>query len=646
MEPVLTFGSIRLPAGGFGSKSALPDLLPSFNIQNRDRSDLPEEEGVYVGYGRVENVFPYTRRKGYTRTLETVSVSAAVLENDRLRAVFLPDQGGRLWRLYDKEAGRDLLYTNDVLRYSDLAVCGAWFSGGVEWNIGVIGHSPFTTEKLFTAETVMPSGAPVLRFYEYERIRGVFWQIDCWLEKDDRFLNVRVRIENPSDDTIPMYWWSNIAVPELPGGRIAVPAGSAYTHAADGRIIKTGLPLEDGTDVTCYQTLPFPVDYFFDIPAQSPRFVAALAADGYGLLQLSTSRLQSRKLFSWGHAPSSTKWQQLLTREACPYLEIQAGLPKTQYGCLPMPGRCAWEWLEQYGPLRVAPSGLKEPFAGWRGLAEAAAAPFFAGLDERLAESRPMALTPGRLKREGCPYGALARVFEPSAAAQLDFGGGGALRPWLTWLKGGPAPRAEAPEESPEGGVFFERPAMRRRLIEAAEQDPENLLLQYHAGLAAMRRQDFKAAETFLRRAGEAAPSPLADHALACLYLRLGDKPKALASILRGAAARPNSLDYQMEAFRLLERLDCPGDICRLWEGLAPDLQANKRLRLGYTKALSQIGRAEEAFRLLTENGGLVPDDIHEGDHTLSDLYRSLHQTLYGTPGEIPETLDFRMKPD
>lgn len=158
-----------------------------------------------------------------------------MLENDYLKAVFLPEYGGRLWELWDKKKGRDLLYTNDVLQFRNLAVRNAWFSGGVGWNLGVIGHTPLTTEQMYVAKTEMESGVPVLRMYEYERIRGVVYQMDFWLEEDGRFLNCRMRIVNESADVIPMYWWSNIAVPEFEDGRIVVPARRAYTNR-DGEV--------------------------------------------------------------------------------------------------------------------------------------------------------------------------------------------------------------------------------------------------------------------------------------------------------------------------------------------------------------------------------------------------------------------------
>ena len=74
----------------------------------------------------------------------------------------------------------------------------------------MIGHSPFTTAPLFTA-VLEYEGTPVLRMYEYERIRRVTYQMDFWLGEEDKFLNARMRIKNDTDEVVPMYWWSNIA---------------------------------------------------------------------------------------------------------------------------------------------------------------------------------------------------------------------------------------------------------------------------------------------------------------------------------------------------------------------------------------------------------------------------------------------------
>ena len=300
MLPKLEFGKMKIRAASLGEQSSVPDLLGEMIHQNHLKFRLEENDEIYEGYGRRANAYPYRQYNGYRRELSEKEVRTAVLENDYLRAVFLPGYGGRLWQLWDKKADRNLLYTNDVLQFSNLAVRNAWFSGGVEWNIGVIGHTPLTTEPLYTAETELESGVPVLRMYEYERIRSVPYQMDFWLEEDSPFLNCRMRIANESNEVIPMYWWSNIAVEEYDNGRIIVPAEEAYTFA-DGTVVKTSLPVVNGSDITDYKRIEKSTDYFFEIAEKSPKYIANIDETGYGLLHISTGRLKSRKLFSWGN---------------------------------------------------------------------------------------------------------------------------------------------------------------------------------------------------------------------------------------------------------------------------------------------------------------------------------------------------------
>ena len=84
--------------------------------------DLDEDDEIYEGYGKVNSAFPYRQLNGYTREMHEKDVKTAVLEIEYLKAVFLTEYGGRLWELWDKKTGKNLLYTNDVLRFSNLAI--------------------------------------------------------------------------------------------------------------------------------------------------------------------------------------------------------------------------------------------------------------------------------------------------------------------------------------------------------------------------------------------------------------------------------------------------------------------------------------------------------------------------------------------
>ena len=107
------------------------------------------------------------------------------------------------------------------------------------------------------------------------------YQMDFWLDEGGVFLNCRMRVVNHNPDVTPMYWWSNMAVPEYKGGRVIVPAESAYSSGG-GSVYKVPVPVVDGINISYYQNIPGQVDYFFNIPEEAPRYIANVAPDGYG----------------------------------------------------------------------------------------------------------------------------------------------------------------------------------------------------------------------------------------------------------------------------------------------------------------------------------------------------------------------------
>ncbi|HAZ18624.1 MAG TPA: DUF5107 domain-containing protein, partial [Clostridiales bacterium] len=63
-------------------------------------------------------------------------------------------------------------------------------------------------------------GNEFLRVYEYERCKGLFWHLDFHLPKGSELLYAYVRIVNMKNETVPMYWWTNIAVRETEKTRL------------------------------------------------------------------------------------------------------------------------------------------------------------------------------------------------------------------------------------------------------------------------------------------------------------------------------------------------------------------------------------------------------------------------------------------
>src|ERR1035437_7580947 len=131
----------------WGARLEAENPLPMFRHPEPDNKNiffdpsLPSGKKELAGWKTGQRTLPYRMQDRYSRKKEPRAFTSAVLENDILRAVFLPELGGRLVSLIHKPLQRELLARNPVFQPANLALRNAWFSGGVEWNIGHYGHA-------------------------------------------------------------------------------------------------------------------------------------------------------------------------------------------------------------------------------------------------------------------------------------------------------------------------------------------------------------------------------------------------------------------------------------------------------------------------------------------------------------------------
>ena len=197
-------------------------------------------------------------------------------------------------------------------------------------------------------------GTPVLRMYEWERIRRMPFQIDAYLPDGSPVLFVRVRIANPHDHDTPMYWWSNMAAPESPETRVIAPADSAYSFGYQaGSLYVAPIPRSDGTDVTYTTNVTRAADFFFHIPDGERHWITALDGEGKGLIQASTRPASG---------PQALPVGQGFRRPRLADLPLPAGrdLSGDPGRAGPHPDRASahaaadkWTWLEAYGLMEA-----------------------------------------------------------------------------------------------------------------------------------------------------------------------------------------------------------------------------------------------------------------------------------------------------
>ncbi len=652
----LSISEIILPSADFHGESTLPALSQMSNVQNLTRSTLDEDDELFVGYGFLPSIFPYRMQDLYDRATKETSYIGVVLENEYLKAVFLPELGGRLWSLYDKVKGRDLLYTNTVVRPCNLAVRNAWLAGGIEFNCGMVGHHPFTCSRIHAAETKLEDGTPVLRMYEYERVRGCVYQMDFFLPEKSRRLFGRMRIVNPTHRTTPMYWWTNMAVAEDPEARDVIDATETYNNAG-GIVGKNSVPYHKGIDITYPSHNPVAIDYFWKIPKSARKYTAYLDKEGYGFFQTSTSRLQGRKLFVWGQGEGGKRWQEFLTAdgEDGRYVEIQAGLAHTQYECLPMPPKTAWEWMEAYGAIEADPEKVHGDWADARIEVGARLDEIIAAdeLEELLQATKKMATTPAEKQIcYGSAYGTLenrrrAAAEQPQICPHLDFGETNEEQAaWLRLLETGCIAASDKADTEPPISWMLQ-PEWTALLEQSRDCHEKHL----HLTAIYMAEQQLRNAEEALDKALSFATSSTALFLKAQICRMQGDRQSAAATAFAAHKLLPTDLSLARECFALMRSAKMNSEIITAYEAAPAQIRADGRVSMLYAFALLHSGRLDDAEAMLWRNGGLAVTDIREGEESITSLYLSIAEARAAEAGmpfdpveiEVPKRFDFRM---
>jgi tetratricopeptide (TPR) repeat protein len=656
---------LTLPAAPVGPPNPLPALRPldeMHSIDERAKQELPRGMARQIGYEPLRTLLPVRVLDGYGRERTETGLDAIVIENERLRVTVLPGLGGRIHSLHHKPTGRELLYRNPVFQPADFALNGAWYSGGIEWNIGATGHTTLSCAPLHAAIVPAPDGGEMVRLWEWERLRDLPFQVDLWLPADSDFLHVGVRIRNPHERPAPVYWWSNIAVEEHETTRVLAPAEEAWLpHSPAGvggtpigyerSLRRVPVPEFRGADRTYPLRSEYPADYFYEVPAEARKWIASLDADGQGLVQTSTDVLRGRKLFLWGSGRGGRRWQEWLTEPGTGgYAEIQAGLARTQLEHVRLDGGGEFSWLESYGPLAADPTAVHgDDWGAARAEAEA-----------RLADALPRAAVdaayeawrtcvdaePGELLATGSGWGALEVLRGGHKLPGTPFDEatlGEEQEPWRELLKTGvfPAPRKVTPP-----GPSLVAPHW-RDMLETAPAEP---LTEYHLGVAQWHAGDLAQAVRSWERGLGLAPSrwPL----LRCL---------AVADQEGGNAER--AADHYAEAFDDLcqerrddgeiwtsataalgrEAIDAllavhrTADARAVWDRLRPAVQQRGRFRLIDARLLIAEGRPEQARAVF--DAGFEVADLREGAEILGEVWSQL------TDEPLPDAYDYRMRP-
>ncbi len=297
------------------------------------------------------NIYPYPMMDNLRRTREVRTYQTAVLENEFLRITFLPEIGGKVYEVFNKTTGKQMFYVNHVVKPGLIGQCGAWISGGIEFNTGPAGHSvsamqPVDVEILPQA----PDGSRTVAVGETERINHTQWTVCITLRPGRSYLEEKIRIYNPSETIAPYYFWNCTAVPNTHGFRFVYPMTLGTDHGgkefytwpvANGKDLSLGRNYQDASSIFAYQC---DQDFFGSYDEEANTGIIAYA---------NHHQVPGKKAWTWGTGSYGQMHQMDLTDDDGPYNEVQTGPLPTQadVGRLDPAEGVAWEewWYPVHG---------------------------------------------------------------------------------------------------------------------------------------------------------------------------------------------------------------------------------------------------------------------------------------------------------
>lgn len=641
-----------MPSADLGKENPLPDIknVSYIHAKIETTDAVPAEFKKYINKGMISTLLPYRQQDGYNRERKNRTFNSVVLENEFLKAVFLPELGGRLWSLVDKKTNRELLYCNPVFQPGNLALRNAWFSGGVEFNVSIKGHNPLTCDPLFAQKITMSDGSEGLRMFEYERIRGVLYSIDAWIPENSSLLYIKPKIENRTGKEIWMYWWSNIAVPAYKKTRVIVPTNETFINyfGNDHYVLDySALPYTLDTDVSYPDNLNRSLDFFYNIGDDGEKWITAVDKEGYGLLQCSTSELKGRKLFVWGQGEGGKNWNKFLSDGSNDgYIEIQAGLARTQLEHIPMSDGEVWSWVEAYGPINCGEKAHGDWCTAVSSVEEQIGKKLKNGINKTLSGAGNYKAVSGEMLCLGSGWGALEELSRkaqnlPSLSREIVIPKEAVTevqKEWIDLLETGRLAEKTVTEE-PKGYVIDE---FWHGLLKKSLETPENRnwYSLMHLGVMEYASGNADTALSLFSESVEKKHNAWCYRNIAMIYRNeYHDIEKAytymkkafgLNKTCRGILV--DTATTYLQAKRYSEWLEAYSQIGAM--------QNDGRLKLCRVKALMGLGRYNEAAEIL--NYSLNMPDIKEGDTAISDVWVQLYGKIISQETGITDSKKLR----
>ncbi len=306
------------------------------------------------------DIYPYTRFDGYSHTGIPQEWKMVKLENDYVEVYILPELGGKLWGAIDKKTGKEFIYKNDVVKIRDIGLRGPYTSGGIEWNLGTIGHHPGVATPVNYTLFTDDDGTAHCVIGGMDLPSHIQYRVDISLPVNTSYFETETFWYNDTPYYQSYYHWSNAALKSADDLHFYFPGHRWLGH--DG--VSHPWPVnEEGIDRSWYRNnTTFGHCSYHVFGSVDNYYVSYYHDEDFGAGHWSPSDgTLGKKIWLWSLARNGAIWENLLTDTHGQYVEVQAGrmfnqngfnsahTPFKQSSFIPYN---ADSWVERWFPIR------------------------------------------------------------------------------------------------------------------------------------------------------------------------------------------------------------------------------------------------------------------------------------------------------
>jgi tetratricopeptide (TPR) repeat protein len=349
-------------------------VIPTYLPAPPDKNPMFLEKRVYQGSSGKVYPLPFTDRiaeKPVDRKWKAIWI-----ENEFIRAMVLPEIGGRIHVLQDKTNGYDVIYNQPVIKPALVGLAGPWISGGIEFNWPQH-HRPATFLPVDFEIEEHADGSKTIWCSDHDPMCRMKGMHGVCLHPGKSFLELKVRAYNRTPFVQTFLWWANVAtrvheayqsffppdvyyvadharrsMSEYPlaqgfyygvnygeRGRKGVPPNEIptqfvpphYSSKSEIGNRKSEIPNYAPNDLSFYANIPVPTSYMC-MGSKEDFFGGYDYFAQAGIVHVANHHISpGKKQWTWGNHEFGYAWDRNLTDadargEFPPYIEIMAGV--------------------------------------------------------------------------------------------------------------------------------------------------------------------------------------------------------------------------------------------------------------------------------------------------------------------------------